>query len=399
MSTKLPAVILKPGREKSLLRHHPWVFDGAIAQAPTQATLGETVMVRAADGKPLAIGSLSPQSQIRVRVWTFDPTETIDDAFFQHRLAAAIAARADWLTDPTSTACRLVAAESDGLPGVIVDRYAEVIVCQFLSAGADRWRKAIVNDLVDRFPGYSVYERSDVDVRRKEGLPSQTGVLHGAEPPDLIEIREGSLRLLVDVKTGHKTGFYLDQRENRVIAASLVKGHTVLNCFSYTGGFSLAAIAAGAAHVVNVDASATALELSAKNHQLNGFDPAQCTHLEGDVFQLLRQFRDEGRQFDAIVLDPPKFVEARSHLDRAARGYKDINRLACLLLRPGGLLITFSCSGLLEADLFQKIVADAALDAQREGQILRRLGQSADHPTRLSFPEGFYLKGLVCRMS
>lgn len=393
-----PRVILKRGREKPLLRHHPWVFEGAIAQVVGKPELGETVAVWSEQKQLLGLGSYSPHSQIRVRMWTFDAVTPVDQAFFQARLARAIAARQPLQADPDQTAYRLVAAESDGLPGVIVDFYANVLVCQFLSAGAEAWRSTLVQCLGDRFAGCSLYERSDVEVRQKEGLPLRSGLIAGAAPLDLIEIREGQMRVLVDVRQGHKTGFYLDQRQNRAIIAGVAGQRQVLNCFSYTGGFSVAALLAGASHVLNVDASAPALAISQQNHQLNHLNPARYAHQAGDVFQVLRQLREQGRQFDLIVLDPPKFVESQSHLERAARGYKDINRLAFLLLRPGGLLATFSCSGLLPVELFQKIVADAALDAGSEAQVWQRLGQAADHPTLLSFPEGFYLKGLLCRV-
>ncbi|MGG6298019.1 class I SAM-dependent rRNA methyltransferase [Leptolyngbya sp. AN02str] len=392
------SVVLRPGREKSLLRRHPWLFEGAIARVMGQPQLGETVQVRSAKDEPLGLGSFSPRSQIRVRMWTYEPETVVDAAWFDRQLDRAIAARAQLLSDPQQTACRLVAAESDGLPGIVVDRYADVLVCQFLTAGADYWGDVVAEWLSRRFPDCIIYERSDVDVRQKEGLPLRTGLLHGEDPPELIKIQEGNLHLLVDVRAGHKTGFYLDQRDNRAIAAQFCRDRQVLNCFSYTGGFSLAALAAGASHVLNMDASAFALELSERNHQLNQLDPAQYDHVEGDVFRLLRQFRDEARQFDVIVLDPPKFVESQANLQKAARGYKDINRLAFLLLRPGGVLITFSCSGLMPTDLFQKIVADAALDAHCEAQLIHRLGQAADHPTLLSFPESTYLKGFVCRV-
>lgn len=395
--SSLPVITLKPGREKSLLRRHPWVFEGAIAQSGKLKS-GETVIVRAATGQFLGVGSFSPTSQIRVRLWTFDPDVAIDRSFFQAKLEQAIIVRQKLLNDPTQTACRLVAAENDGLPGLIVDRYNHVLVCQFLTAGIESWRETIVQCLAERFPNAILYERSDVDVRQKEGLSPRSGCLGQQEPPEQIEIQEGQIRVLVDVRTGHKTGFYLDQRESRAIVAQFASGKEVLNCFSYTGGFSLAALAAGATHVLNVDSSATVLQLSEQNHQLNHVSPEKYAHLEGDVFRVLRQFRDRGQQFDLIVVDPPKFVESQSHLQRASRGYKDINRLAFLLLRPGGMLATFSCSGLMPTDLFQKIVADAALDAGRQAQMIDRLGQAADHPTLLSFPEGFYLKGLLCRV-
>lgn len=398
MPPALPTIRLKPGREKSLLRHHPWVFDGAIAQVSGEPQLGETVAVLGQTGQPLGVGSFSPRSQIRVRMWSFTPDVAVDQSLMHARIQQAIARRQTFLTPSEQTACRLIAAESDGLPGVVVDRYGPVLVCQFLTAGAEFWREVIVEALANAFPDASLYERSDVDVREKEGLRARSGLLRGADLPDLVTIQEGTMHFLVDVQRGHKTGFYLDQRDNRAAVATLAKGRSMLNCFSYTGGFSVAALLQGASHVLNVDSSPSILALSEKNHQLNHLTASQYDHLEGDVFRLLRQFRDEGRQFDLIVLDPPKFVESQSHLERAARGYKDINRLAFLLLNPGGILATFSCSGLMPVDLFQKIVADAALDAHRDAQILRRLTQAADHPTLLPFPEAFYLKGFLCQV-
>lgn len=394
----VPAIALKPGREKSLRRRHPWIFEGAIAHVQGDPQSGETVAVTAQDGTPLGWGSYSPRSQIRVRMWTFNPAERVDAAWMAHRLQRAIAYRTTHLLDETHTACRLVAAESDGLPGVIVDRYGDTLVCQFLATGAEYWRSVLVEQLQALLPGLDIYERSDVDIRSKERLPLRSGLLAGKEPPELLSVQEGSGKFWVDVRQGHKTGFYLDQRENRAIAMQHAAGCEVLNCFSYTGGFSVAALAGGASHVLNIDGSAAALALSEKNHELNGLAGDHYTHQEGDVFQVLRQFHQERRQFDMIILDPPKFVESQASLNRAARGYKDINRLAFLLLRPGGLLFTFSCSGLMPVDLFQKIVADAALDAHREAQIIQRLTQAADHPTLLSFPESFYLKGFVCRV-
>lgn len=394
METAPPAIALKPRRDKSLRRRHPWIFEGGVARVFGQPEKGGTVAVFNAEKTLLGWGAFSPKSQIRVRMWSFDPDDRIDAAWMERRLQDAIARRT-WVA---GTGCRLVAAESDGLPGVIVDGYDRVLVCQFLSAGAEAWRSTLLESLQRQFPDYVIYERSDVDVRSKEHLPARTGLWRGEALPDPISIWEGDWQFQVDVAQGHKTGFYLDQRENRAIARHYAQNRTVLNCFSYTGGFSIAALTGGAAHVLNIDSSAQALAMSEKNHQLNGVAGDRYQHQEGDVFQVLRQLREHQQTFDLIVLDPPKFVESQSTLQRAARGYKDINRLAFLLLRPGGLLMTFSCSGLMPTDLFQKIVADAALDAQREAQIIRRLGQSADHPILLSFPESSYLKGLVCQV-
>lgn len=394
----MPTLILKAGREKSLLRRHPWVFSGAIAQIEGAPAPGETVEVVAADGAWLGRGAYSPHSQIAVRVWTFDEAEAITPEFFRARLARAMAVRAALLTEAGTTAYRLVNAESDFLPGLIVDRYGDWLVCQLLSAGAERWRDDLVAALSDLVPCAGIYERSDVDVRAKEGLPLRTGGLAGLAPPERVEIAEHGARFWVDVLHGHKTGFYLDQRDNRAPVRAAASGREVLNCFAYTGAFGVSALLGGAAHVTQVESSGAALELAQHHIALNGLEAGRAAHVEGDVFQVLRQYRDSRRQFDLIVLDPPKFAESKHQVERAARGYKDINLLAFKLLRPGGLLFTFSCSGSVPPDLFQKIVADAALDAGRAAQMVRRLTQSADHPVALSFPEGEYLKGLVCRV-
>jgi 23S rRNA (cytosine1962-C5)-methyltransferase len=393
------AIILKPKREKSLLNRHPWIFSGAIARIDGKPQPGDTVDVLAGDGRWLARGAYSPQSQIRVRVWSFDPAEAVDTGFFETRMKQALDLRRQILKNVDTDSCRLVCGESDGLPGLIVDRYNRWVVCQFLSTGTEQWKPTIVKCLEDLMPGLSgIYERSDADVRKKEGLAMATGRLSGEKPPDHVEIIENGCRYRVDVKGGHKTGFYLDQRDNRACVAAYARGADMLNCFAYTGGFAVAALKAGAAHVINIDSSAPALELARINVALNELDSARVDHAAGDVFDLLRRYRTDGRSFDLIVLDPPKFVNAKGDLMRASRGYKDISRLGFELLRPGGTLFTFSCSGLMGRDLFQKIVADAALDAGRRAVILQWLNQSPDHPTALNFPEGSYLKGLVCRV-
>ncbi len=389
---------LAKGREKSLLRRHPWIFSNAVERLEGSPAPGDTVRVVDARGNVLGLGAWSPASQIRIRMWTFGAEEPeIEAAFFAGRIADAIARRTGEFADPAGGA-RLIYAENDGLPGLIVDRYAGHLVCQFLAAGVERWKREIVAALAERFPQSSIYERSDADVRAKEGLAERTGVLHGDVPPPIVWIREGNYRIPVDIGRGHKTGAYLDQRDNRQRLGAMVQGAEVLNCFSYTGGFGLAALSGGAASVRNVDASADALALSAQAVVENGLEAGRVEHVQGDVFALLRQYRDARRAFDVIVLDPPKFAESKAQVAGAARGYKDINLLACKLLRPGGLLFTFSCSGHMDADLFQKIVADAALDAGRDAAIVARLWQAADHPVRLAFPEGGYLKGLVCRV-
>ena len=394
----MPSVILRPGRDTALSRRHPWIFSGAVSRVEGEPGSGDTVEIKTASGDVLGLGAYSPQSQISVRVWTFDPSEEVSPAFFGRRLAQAITVRRSLAESEQFNAYRIVNAESDGLPGVIVDRYGGFLVCQFLAAGAERWRTDIVSQLGALVSNEGIYERSDAEVRTKEGLEPRTGVLAGNEPPELVDVLEGDCRYLVDVRCGHKTGFYLDQRDNRALLGGFTRDSDVLDCFTYTGGFSVRALKGGAKSVCAVDSSADALALARRNVEHNGLDSGRLETLDGDVFHVLRKFRDTGRDFDAIVLDPPKFVTSRKQLESASRGYKDINLLAFKLLRPGGVLFTFSCSSLMPPELFQKIVADAALEARREAQIVRRLSQGIDHPVALNFPEGGYLKGLVCRV-
>nr|Q0HXZ5.1 RecName: Full=Ribosomal RNA large subunit methyltransferase I; AltName: Full=23S rRNA m5C1962 methyltransferase; AltName: Full=rRNA (cytosine-C(5)-)-methyltransferase RlmI [Shewanella sp. MR-7] len=389
---------LKPGREKSLERRHPWVFSNGIHNVKGKLEPGDTVDVVAHDGHWLGRGAWSPESQIQVRIWTFDREEEIDREFFKRRILRAQAGRDDLIREQGLTGYRLIAAESDGLPGITIDKYANVLVCQLLSMGADVWRDTIVDVLAELYPDCAIYERSDVDSRKKEGLASTMGLLHGSLPEMPVIIEENGIKIAVDVTKGHKTGFYLDQRDNRAMAARFVKGKSVLNCFCYTGTFGLYAAKAGAASIENVDVSALALDTARLNMRVNGLNDDNVHYNEADVFKLLRQYRDEGKTFDVIVLDPPKFADNKSQLNGACRGYKDINMIALQLLNPGGVLLTFSCSGLMPADLFQKIVADAALDAKREIQFIERLSQASDHPIGSAFPEGFYLKGLVARV-
>lgn len=389
---------LKPGREKSLERRHPWVFSNGIHNVKGKPEAGETVDVVAHDGHWLGRGAWSPESQIQVRIWTFDREEEIDREFFKRRILRAQAGRDDLIREQGLTGYRLIAAESDGLPGITIDKYANVLVCQLLSMGADVWRDTIVDVLAELYPDCAIYERSDVDSRKKEGLASTMGLLHGTLPEMPVIIEENGIKIAVDVTKGHKTGFYLDQRDNRAMAARFVKGKSVLNCFCYTGTFGLYAAKAGAASIENIDVSALALDTARLNMRVNGLNDDNVHYNEADVFKLLRQYRDEGKTFDVIVLDPPKFADNKSQLNGACRGYKDINMIALQLLNPGGVLLTFSCSGLMPADLFQKIVADAALDAKREIQFIERLSQASDHPIGSAFPEGFYLKGLVARV-
>lgn len=391
-------VILSPNRDKSLRRRHPWVFDSAVATVRGKARSGDTVDVYDTKGEWLGRGAYSPSSQIRVRMWTFDIDETIDNGFFLRKMETALALRKR-LFDPQQTnAFRWIASESDGLPGVTIDLYDNVAVVQLLSAGAEKHRKKIVWAITKLLPGTHVYERSDVDVRKKEGLEPVTGVLAG-EPPMQVTIKENGLSIVVDIENGHKTGFYLDQRDSRATAAHYAKDAHVLNCFSYTGTFSCFALAGGAKSVTNVDVSEPALALAKHHVELNNLNDGDSYYVNQDVFKALREFHEGKQQFDMVILDPPKFVDSKATLTRASRGYKDINMYGIHAVKSGGLLLTFSCSGLMPADLFQKIVADAALDAGRTIKIIGRLGQAADHPIIGTYPEGYYLKGLICEVT
>ncbi len=396
-----PQLFLKPARERSLRRLHPWVFSGAIDRLEGAAGSGDTVCVRAADGTFLAWAAYSPVSQIRARVWSFSEAERPDENLLRARIAAAIARRQSVAGD--MNALRLVHAESDALPGVVADRYGDTLVVQLTSAGAERWRNVIVESLREASGCKLLFERSDGDVRALEGLASRVGVLNGVAPtvaetnPDAIEIRENGIRYLVDIGAGQKTGFFLDQRDNRASIAALARDREVLNCFCYTGGFTLSALAGGAASVLSVDSSAPALALARRNLALNALDAARSHWVEADVFSILRDLGRERRTFDLIILDPPKFAPTSRDAERAARGYKDINLNALKLLRPGGYLATFSCSSGVSADLFQKIVAGAAADAGASCAIEQRFHAAADHPVMLEFPEGEYLKGLLLR--
>ena len=389
-------LLLKPGKERSLFRRHPWIFEGSVERLDGRARPGDTVDVVDANGRTLARAAWSPKSQIRARVWTFDSEETIDDAFFKRRVAAAVARREAMPTLRGQDGMRLIHGESDGLPGVIADRYGDTICLQLTAAGPDKWRKAIVGALAKATGIARIYERSDSDVRGLEGLEPVTGWVHGEAPGGPLSIDENGVRHGVDVVGGHKTGFYLDQRDNRLLTRALAAGRSVLNCFCYTGGFSLQALAGGAASVLSIDSSGPALAGARANLALNPqLDAGRAEWLEADVFEALRTFRKEGRKFDLIVLDPPKFAPSAAHAERAARAYKDINLLGFRLLNPGGYLLTYSCSGGIGLELFQKIVAAAAVDVGRDARILQRLSAGPDHPVALHFPEGEYLKGLL----
>ncbi|CAJ2885641.1 SAM-dependent methyltransferase [Burkholderia pseudomallei] len=422
-------VTLKPSKDKSLLRRHPWVYANAIDRVDGKPAPGATVIVRAHDGRFLARAAYSPHSQIRLRVWSFDENEPIDHAFFKRRVQRALAHRRAMISG--TDAVRLVFGEADGLPGLIVDYYVAArgaahtgdaaaraaeggaaapvapgdgegrgqLVCQFMAAGVEHWKGAIVAALVAATGCPNVYERSDVSIREKEGLEQTTGVLAGDAPPDTLIANENGVLYHVDVRNGHKTGFYVDQRENRALVAQYARDRDVLNCFCYTGGFSLAALKGGAKRVVSIDSSGDALALAQRNVAANGFDAARAQWLDADAFKTLRRLVDEGERFDLIVLDPPKFAPTRDSVDRAARAYKDVNLSGLKLLRPGGLLFTYSCSGAIDMDLFQKIVAGAAADAKVDARILKRLGAGVDHPLLTAFPEGEYLKGLLLQIA
>lgn len=392
-------IVLAAGKERSALRRHPWLFEGAIAHIQGRCRAGDTVAVLADDGRFLGRAAWSPKSQIRARFWSFDAAEPIDDAFFKRRVARAVARRQALPGLRGQDGLRLIHAESDGLPGVIADRYGDTVVLQLTAAGADKWRRAIVAALVQATGCARVYERSDSEVRALEGLQPVTGWVHGTAPDGPVTVEEYGIRMGVDVVAGHKTGFYLDQRDNRRLLRDLAADRSVLNAFCYTGGFSLQALAGGAAQVLSIDSSAPALEQARANLAMNPGLPAERAEWqEADVFLALRELRKQGRSFDLIVLDPPKFAPSAAHAERASRAYKDINLFGFRLLKPGGLLMTYSCSGGVTLELFQKIVAGAARDAGRDARIVRRLQGSADHPIGLAYPEGEYLKGLLVQV-
>jgi len=392
-----PSLILKPEREKSLNRRHPWIFEGAVEKEMGKPRIGSTVDIISNSGQWLAKGAYSPHSQIRARVWTFNKDVTIDNTFFNNKINAAFEKRKPWLAREHTNAYRLVAGESDGLPGITIDVYANVVVMQVLSAGGEKHKSKIVHALKSLFPDYCIHERSDVDVRKKEGMELVVHT-HVGELPDTVIITENEVKIEVDLRSGHKTGFYLDQRLNRKTAGSYCANKKVLNCFSYSGTFGVYAALNNAQSVVNIDVSQSALDTSARNLQLNVSEQEanKVTHLKADVFEQLRSYHQAGEKFDVVIMDPPKFIDNKRQINQAARGYKDINRLACELLNEGGILITFSCSGLMPSDLFNKIIADAALDANASLSIVQRLHQDYDHMVASYFPEGYYLKGLVC---
>ena len=391
----MSSVVLKKGREKSLKRRHPWLFSGGIEKVAGKPGAGDTVEVKDASGSVLGKAAYSPKSQIRARMWTFDPQEQVDAAFFRARVERALALREALPARRHTNALRLVHGESDGLPGLIVDRYADVLVAQFLAAGVERWRDPILDALSELTAAEAIFERSDAEVRKLEALPPRVGFARGNRNASRCPIVEYGLNFRVDVEQGQKTGFFLDQRENRQRVRSLAAGREVLDGFSYTGGFSVAALAGGALRVTAIESSASALEVARENLAANPLDATRVEFVQGDVFSQLRTLRDRGAKFSMVELDPPKFAPTAAQARNAARAYKDINLLAFKLLAPGGLLATFSCSGGVSPELFQSIVAGAALDARAEAKIIERFGAAADHPVALEFPEGEYLKGLL----
>lgn len=389
-------MILKKGREKPVIHRHPWIFSGAVDRVEGDPLTGETIQILDNEGTFLAWGSYSPSSQIRARIWSWIPEENISQGFLHTRIKRSFEYRN--LIGFNSQMKRLVYAESDGLQGLIVDKYADTLVVQFLCAGSEYWRDEIVEILVDLSGATTIYERSDVKVRQLEGLPLQTGTLFGPDPESLLKIREQDLDFWVDIRKGHKSGFYLDQCENRDLVGRMCRGKSVLDCFCYTGGFSVYALKNGAESVTLVDESREALVLAERNAAENNLGGEKIDIVRGDVFQVLRKFRDQARKFDVIILDPPKFAPTASFVNKAARGYKDINLLAFKLLNPGGILATFSCSGGISRDFFLRVLSGAAQDAGVNARIQLHMGQSADHSANLSFPEGSYLKGFIIRI-
>ena len=391
-------VILKKGKEKAALQHHPWMFSGAIDRVKGEPANGEVVTVRAADKEFLAYGYYNAQSRVAVRLLEWDESKVIDKSWYQERLQKAIAARQHVLQSGETNTCRLVFSEADFLPGLIVDKYGDFLSLQVLSAGMETIKADIIDILREELQPLGIFDKSDANARTHENLEATQGLLWGEMPPEFIEVKENNILYHINIAEGQKSGFYCDQRDNRRILAEYASGKQVLDCFSYSGGFTLNALSLGAAHVTSVDSSALALETLQHNVVLNGFDASRQESIQSDVNKQLRIFKEEGKKFDIIILDPPKYAPSRSALDRAARAYKDLNRMGMLLLESGGLMATFSCSGAVDIDTFKQIIAWAALDAGKEVQILKQFNQPEDHPVRISFSEGEYLKGLLIRV-
>lgn len=389
---------LKKGKEKAVYQRHPWVFSGALDKVKGKPENGDVVKVLDAQGDFLAYGYYNDQSRVAVRLLEWVENVNIDEAWYEQKVNTAIDGRANLLSNDATTACRLIFSEADFLPGLIVDRYADFLSVQILSSGIEKAKDTIIKVLVKRLQPKGIFDRSDATARTHEGITAENGLIWGENPAEFIEVKENGIKYHINIAEGQKSGFYCDQRDNRSILASYSKGKTVLDCFSYSGGFSLNAFAQGAAEVTSVDSSALAIETLKQNIALNGFDAAKHIAIQSDVNKQLRQFNDEDKKFDIVILDPPKYAPSRSALDRAARAYKDLNRRGLMLLESGGLLATFSCSGAVDIETFKQIIAWAALDAGKEVQIIKQFCQPEDHPIRLSFPEGEYLKGLLLRV-
>ena len=390
-------VILKKGKEKAAMLHHPWIFSGAIDKIKGKPLNGEIVKVCSASAEFLAYAYYNDQSRVALRLMEWDESKTIDKEWYQEKLRNAIASRKHLLDADTNT-CRLVFSEADFLPGLIVDQYADFLSLQILSAGMENVKEEIIALLKEELNPRGIFDKSDAGARKHENLEATQGLLWGETPPEFIEVRENGIAYHINIADGQKSGFYCDQRDNRALLAAYSKDKNVLDCFCYSGGFTLNSLKHGAAHVTSVDSSALAIETLAHNLELNGFNAAQQLSIQSDVNKQLRVFKEEGKKFDIVVLDPPKYAPSRSALDRAARAYKDLNRLGMLLLEKGGILATYSCSGAVDMETFKQIIAWAALDAGKEVQIIKQFHQPEDHPVRVSFPEGEYLKGLLLRV-
>lgn len=395
MSDKYPQIILKPGREASLLRGHPWIFSGAIASVDGQPEPGDIAVAVTHQGSSLALGFYNPASDISFRLLTTDTTTSINHLFWQKRIRTAMDLREKVVPEGT-TAYRLINAEGDWMPGLVVDRYDNYLVISIATAGIEKHRQAVLKVLAEEMQPIGIYERSEGKARQLEGLEDSIDIAYGTHLPDVVEITENHLHFRIDIIAGQKTGFFLDQRPNRELAERFSTQATVLNCFSYTGAFSVYCARGGARRVISVEASETANEIARWNILRNGFSSDQHLVLRADVFNYLR---DTDELFDIIILDPPAFARSRKDVAKAARGYKDINLQAARRLREGGILATFSCSNYIEETLFQKIVLGAVRDTGKTAQLLQTMGPGPDHPINLAHPEGRYLKGLLLKVS
>jgi 23S rRNA (cytosine1962-C5)-methyltransferase len=391
-------VILKKGKEKAVLQRHPWVFSGAIERVKGSPNNGDIVKLTNAKGDFMAYGFYNDQSRVALRLLEWDENVIVDDTWFREKVGVAVKSRADILADGTTNTCRLIFSESDYLPGLIVDKYNNHLAVQILTSGIENVMPVIIDELNNLLKPESIFDKSDASSREHEGLQTSNVALTLNSPPENVEVKENGIVYNINIAEGQKSGFYCDQRDNRKILASHAKGKKVLDCFSYTGGFSLNSLYEGASSVTSVDSSALAIETLRENIKLNNLDAAKHIAIQSDVNKQLRAFRDQEEKFDIIVLDPPKYAPSRSALDRASRAYKDLNRLAMLLLNDGGLLATYSCSGAMNMETFKQVLAWAALDAGKQVQFIYQFCQPEDHPVRASFPEGEYLKGLLCRV-